>query len=111
MFRVMKDIPGGKEIHSVFLIFKDNGEFLPIESSCTCIYGSFYGQSRVNRGKVCDHINQALGKYDKEQKEKFIKLVEGKNIENGRKEKEIFNHIKIYLSNRNLNKNFVNFLP
>ena len=27
------------------------------------------------------------------------------------KEKEIFNHIKIYLSNRNLNKNFVNFLP
>jgi len=26
-------------------------------------------------------------------------------------EPEIFNHIKIYLSNRNLNKNFVSFLP
>ena len=27
------------------------------------------------------------------------------------KEPEIFNHLNIYLSNRNLNKNFVSFLP
>ena len=27
------------------------------------------------------------------------------------KEKEIFNHINTYLSNRNLSNNFVNFLP
>lgn len=90
MLRVMKEVPGDEEIHSVFLIFKDDGEFLPIESSCTCIYGSFYGQSKANKGKVCNHINQALKERDKEEQERFIKLVGGK-IENGRKEEEIYN--------------------
>ena len=27
------------------------------------------------------------------------------------KEQEIFNHINVYLSNRNLNNNFISFLP
>ena len=80
MFKIMKDIPGEKETHSVKLVFMDDGEFVPLESSCSCIFGSFYGHSRVNKGKICIHISQALDEYDKEEKERFIKLIEHKQM-------------------------------
>lgn len=80
MFRIMKEIPGEKEIHNVFLIFKDDGEFMPLESSCTCIFGSFYGHSKANKGKVCDHVNLALNEYDKEEQKRFMKLTVNKKI-------------------------------
>jgi len=27
--------------------------------SCTCKFGSFYGQSKKNKGKLCRHLKQA----------------------------------------------------
>jgi len=30
--------------------------------SCTCIYGSFYGRSKKNKGILCKHLKEAIKK-------------------------------------------------
>lgn len=48
-------------------IGKEDGELYSVcidtesgKSSCTCPFGSFYGKSKKNKGKVCCHIRKAL---------------------------------------------------
>ena len=74
-----------------------------------------YGPIAVIQAAIAVHSTKILGKLAV--KELFIRskvsfLEPSIMIQNITfKEPEIFNHLNIYLSNRNLNKNFVSFLP
>jgi len=74
-----------------------------------------YGPIAVIQAAIAVHSTKILGKLAV--KELFIRskvsfLEPSIMIQNLTfKEPEIFNHLNIYLSNRNLNKNFVSFLP
>lgn len=60
-----------EDIHSVALVFADDGEFSPEASNCTCDWGSTWRWSKTNKTKMCSHIKQALEEYDKEIANKF----------------------------------------
>ena len=51
--------------YSQILTFID-GELIPEKSSCTCKWGSFYGLSKKNKGKLCRHLQGALDEYQYE---------------------------------------------
>ena len=74
-----------------------------------------YGPIAIIQAAIAVHSTRILGKLAV--KELFIRskvsfLEPSIMIQNITfKEPEIFNHLNIYLSNRNLNKNFVSFLP
>ena len=74
-----------------------------------------YGPIAIIQAAIAIHSTKILGKLAT--KEIFIRskvsfIEPYKMIQNITfNEPEIFNHINIYLSNRNLNNNFVNFLP
>ncbi len=41
------------------LTFYD-GMLITEKSSCTCKFGSYYGFSEKNKGKICRHLKQAI---------------------------------------------------
>lgn len=87
MKRIPKLIPSSTEqgvMHSVMLVFSDDGEFIPEASSCTCIWGSWYRWRKKNITKSCRHIKQALEKYDNEQTNKFKEVVKENSQFNSR---------------------------
>lgn len=74
MRRVFKDIKGSKgNKYGVTLVFTDNWEFMPEESICTCIFGSWARWTKKNKGKFCRHIKQALEDFDNEERNKFMR--------------------------------------
>lgn len=56
-YEVGEDKNGEK--YSQMLVFDDEG-FNPDKSSCTCPFGSYYGHSQKNKGKLCKHLREAL---------------------------------------------------
>jgi len=74
-----------------------------------------YGPIAIIQAAIAVHSTKILGKLAAKElftKSKVSFIEPSIMIQNITfKEPEIFNHINIYLSNRNLNNNFVNFLP
>jgi len=74
-----------------------------------------YGPIAIIQAAIAIYSTKILGKLAVKEifiKSKFSYIEPSVIIQNITfKEPEIFNHINIYLSNRNLNKNFVSFLP
>ena len=52
--------------YSQMLVFDDNDWLVKEKCSCTCKWGSYYGQSKKNKGKLCRHLQQALDEYQYE---------------------------------------------
>jgi len=53
--------------HDIRIII-ENGTALFKNSSCTCIHGSFYSQTRENlkNGKICKHLQEVLNFLERE---------------------------------------------
>ncbi len=74
-----------------------------------------YGPIAVIQAGIAVHSTKILGKIAAKElfKRSKVSIIEPSSMIHNIlfREPEIFNHLNIYLSNRNLNNNFVSFLP